>query len=80
MFSVFYTEDIVRGRNNLGVNNTISNISEADLRNQIKEMTDQYGNLQNVGGLLIWSDGTDTFTFSVFKEGKPFKLEIIQKG
>ena len=77
MFSVFYTEDIVRGRNNLGVNNTISNISEVGLRNQIKEMSDLYGNPQNVGGLLIWSDGTDTFTFSVFKEGKPFKLENI---
>ena len=77
MFSVFYTEDIVRGRNNLGVNNTISNISEVGLRNQIKEMSDLYGNPQNVGGLLIWSDGTDTFTFSVFKEGKPFKLENL---
>jgi len=77
MFSVFYTEDIVRGRNNLGVNKTISNISEVGLRNQIKEMSDQYGNPQNVGGLLIWSDGTDTFTFSVFKEGKLFKLENL---
>lgn len=77
MFNVFYTEDIVRGRNNLGVNKTINNISEVGLRNQIKEMSDQYGNPQNVGGLLIWSDGTDTFTFSVFKEGKPFKLENL---
>jgi hypothetical protein len=79
MFSIFYTEDIVRGSNNLGTNNTINNITEVILRNKIKEMTDKYGRPQNIDGLLIWSNGTDTFSFSIFKEGKPFKLSNIQK-
>ena len=79
MFSVFCTEDIVRGSNNLGTNNTINNITEVSLRNQIKEMTNKYGKPQNIDGLLIWSNGTDTFSFSIFKEGKPFKLSNIQK-
>ena len=79
MFSVFCTEDIVRGRNNLGVNKTISSISEVGLRNQIKEMTNKYGKPQNIDGLLIWSNDADTFSFSIFKEGKPFKLTNIHE-
>jgi hypothetical protein len=79
MFSIFCTEDIVRGSNNLGTNNTINNITEVILRNKVKEMSDKYGRPQNIDGLLIWSNGTDTFSFSIFKEGKPFKLSNIQK-
>jgi hypothetical protein len=79
MFSVLYTEDIVRGRNNLGTSNTINNITEVSLRNQIKEMSNKHGKPQNIDGLLIWSNGTDTFSFSIFKEGKPFRLANIQK-
>lgn len=79
MFSVFCTEDIVRGSNNLGTNNTINNVTEVSLRNKIKEMSNKYGKPQDIDGLLIWSNGTDTFSFSIFKEGKPFKLSNIQK-
>lgn len=79
MFSVFYTEDIVRGSNNLGTNNTINNITEVSLRNQIKEMNNKYGKSQNIDGLLIWSNGKDTFSFSIFKEGKPFRLTNIHE-
>jgi hypothetical protein len=80
MFSVFYTEDIVRGRDNLGTTGTIDNISEVSLQNQIKDMTNNYGEPQDVAGMLVWSNGRDTFTFSIFKEDKPFNLETIRKS
>ena len=79
MFSVLYTEDIVRGRNNLGTNNTINNISEVSLRNLVKDMSNKYGKPQDIDGMLIWSNGTDTFTFNIFKKGRPFKIASIQK-
>ena len=77
MFDILYTEDIVRGRNNLGTNNTINNITEANLRNLVKDMSNKHGKPQDIDGLLIWSNGTDTFTFNIFKEGRPFKLASI---
>jgi len=42
MFSIFCTEDIVRGSNSLGTNNTINNITEVILRNKVKEMSDKF--------------------------------------
>lgn len=77
MFSIFYTEDIVRGRNNLGTNNTINNITEVNLRSLVKDMSNKHGKPQDIDGMLIWSNGTDTFTFNIFKEGRPFKLASI---
>lgn len=74
MFSIEYAEDIIRGRNNLGKNSNINNLSESELKKKISIMTSRYGEPQNFCGLLIWKNGLDTFSFSIYKDNRPFNL------
>lgn len=77
MFNIHYSEDIIRGRRNLGRRHIIKNLTEDVLRENIACMNKLHGKAQNVGGLLIWSNGRDTFSFSIYKDGKPFNLTTI---
>ena len=77
MFDIHYSEDIIRGRNNLGRRHIIKDLTEDVLRENIDNMNKMYGKAKNFGGLLVWSRDRDSFSFSIYKDGKPFNLTQI---
>lgn len=74
MFDIHYAEDIVRGRNNLGNRHIIKDLTEDVVRENIVNMNKMHGKANNYGGLLVWTRGNDTYSFSIYKDGKPFNL------
>ena len=77
MFDIHYSEDIIRGRNNLGSRHIIKDLTEDVLRENIDNMNKMYGKAKNYGGFLVWSRENDSYSFSIYKDGKPFNLTKI---
>lgn len=73
VYSVSISSDIIRGRNNLGQNQELNNLSSEDLINIIKDYTDRFGSPTNYSGMLVWSSHTgDTYSINAYKSNVPF--------
>jgi hypothetical protein len=78
MFIVNYAEDIIRGRNNIGERKTMSIKCEDVLHSYVKGMNEKYGLPSSPMGMLVWQNDTgDVFSFSIYKERKPFDGSLL---
>ena len=69
MYTVSYSSDIIRGRNNFGESYQMENVSETELDRLINELNTSWGEPKEVCGMKLWLNSLgDTFTISVFKQ------------
>jgi len=72
VFDLSIASDVIRGRNNFGSNKELSNISENDVINLVKDYINKFGKPQNHAGMLIWQKDGNTYSISAYKKGLPF--------
>lgn len=78
IFDVSIASDVIRGRNNFGNNRELSNITERDVINLVKDYINKFGRPQNHAGMLIWQNNEgNTYSISAYKKGLPFDLMTI---
>lgn len=80
MYTIHYTSDIIRGRNNFGVDETHENLSEHSVISFVNELDTAYGKHKIIAGMELWQNKNDVHTVSIFKKGKLIKFSEIING
>ena len=72
MYTIHYTSDIIRGRNNLGDSISFENLSEDEVKNRISEFSNNFGKPASVTkSHIMWLDDRDTYCFFIYKDHLP---------
>lgn len=77
MYTIHYTSDIIRGRNNFGVDEIHENMSKNSIISFVNELDTAYGKHKIISGMELWQNKNDVHTVSIFKKGKLVKYSEI---
>lgn len=77
MYTIHYTSDIIRGRNNFGVVEIHENMSKNSIISFVNELDTAYGKHKIISGMELWQNKNDVHTVSIFKKGKLVKYSEI---
>ena len=70
MYTIHYASDVIRGRNNYGVDEVHENLSKNDIISFVNELDTSYGSRRTISGISLWKNKQDTHTVSIFNEGQ----------
>ena len=70
-----FASDVIRGQHNFGERRLIENLSLDEVKDYIKEYDNIFGKPCNVAGMFIWSDRSDSYCLSLYKNNRPFELD-----
>lgn len=75
-YQIDLATDVIRGRNNFGERRLIENLSLLEVKNYIDNFSSKFGKPANIVGMLVWSDNLDSYCLSIYKDNKPFELDV----
>ena len=72
MYTIHYTSDIIRGRNNLGESDSFENLSEKEVKKKIADISYSLGNPTSVTkSCIMWVNENDSYCFFIYKDNLP---------